>query len=53
LGIDAAQDSSHIVRNRTVAIPGIAAYHQLHEWILLLPVLFAAHRGSGNLLNPA
>jgi hypothetical protein len=34
------------------AILEIPAYHQLHVWVLLLPVLFAAIRGAGNLLNP-
>jgi hypothetical protein len=42
-----------VVRDRTVAILKAGAYHQLHERILLLPVLFAANRGLGNLLNPA
>jgi hypothetical protein len=53
----ASQSTRHritpsVVRNRTFAILKAGAYHQLHEWILLLPVLFAAHRGPGNLLNP-
>ena len=38
-----------IVRNRTFAIVQAGAYHQLHDRIPLLPVLFAAHRGIGNL----
>jgi hypothetical protein len=35
-----------------LAIPTTTAIINLYERILLLPVLYAAYRGAGNLLNP-